>query len=202
MSTWTQIQGTFNSDIPSSTKDFLCHQKTKRQKLKCELIFLQRWFKFLSQTVKSYFLSSIDFFVTIMALLICSNETNITMFHDPNLRNEGTNLQEMEKMKAKIDPQTQHGSKRTSTHSWTNECVLGSEGRSSPFVERRWPLFSHHGPGTVDGTLVLARWRVHVSSFHHIDWGSDHRGDEAGAERRHKVARKSVCGKKDCDQNN
>lgn len=40
------------------------------------------------------FPSSYRFFVTIIALLICSNVTNITTFHDPSLRNEGTNLQE------------------------------------------------------------------------------------------------------------
>ena len=37
---------------------------------------------------------SIFFLVAIMALLICSNDTNITTFHDPSRRNEGTNLQE------------------------------------------------------------------------------------------------------------
>lgn len=42
---------------------------------------------------ESQLTTSILCFVTIMALLICSKETNITMFHDPNLRNEGTNLQ-------------------------------------------------------------------------------------------------------------
>ena len=42
---------------------------------------------------ESQFPSSYRFFVTIIALLICSNVTNITTFHDPSLRNEGTNLQ-------------------------------------------------------------------------------------------------------------
>lgn len=43
--------------------------------------------------------ASMFFLVTIMALLICSNETNITTFHDPNLRNDGTNLWRREKKK-------------------------------------------------------------------------------------------------------
>lgn len=63
------------------------------------------WFRYYSQTLteESQLTTSILCFVTIMALLICSKETNITMFHDPNLRNEGTNLQngkgKSEKMK-------------------------------------------------------------------------------------------------------
>lgn len=65
--------------------------------------------------------------------------------------------------------------------------------RSSPFVERRGPLFGQHGPGTVDGTLVLARWWVHVPGLDHVDGRGDHRGDEAGAERRDKVAGQVVC---------
>lgn len=72
-------------------------------------------------------------------------------------------------------------------------CVC-AERRSSPFVESRRPLFSRHDPGTVDSTLVLARWGVHVSSFYHIYWGSDHCGDKAGTKRRYKVAGQIVCG--------
>lgn len=96
---------------------------------------------------KSQFGASIFFFVTIMALLICSNETNITTFHDPNLRNEGTNLQETKRRGLLVTDES--GSTNVST---TNE------GKASPFVESRWPLFGHHGPGAVDSTLVLA-WR-------------------------------------------
>lgn len=48
------------------------------------------WIKHLKP--ESQFLASMLFLVAIMALLICSNETNITTFHEPSLRNEGTNL--------------------------------------------------------------------------------------------------------------
>lgn len=141
-----------------------------------------------------------------MALLICSNETNMTTFHDPNLRNEGTNLQEkqrkeicseewkLKQIHKRSFAWTVLSNNLKHKYSWTNECVLGS--KSSPFVESRRPLFSQHGPGTVDCTLVLAWWWVHVSRFHHIYWGGDHRGNKAGAERRYKVARQIVCGEK------
>lgn len=156
--------------------------------------------KSFSQTLKweSQFLASIFFFVTIMALLICSNETNITTFHDPNLRNEGTNLREKNKDKKSGEemqhcwiafierPQVQRIPKQTS--------VLRSKRKGSPLVERRQSLFGQHGPGTVDGALVLAWWWVHVSSFHHIYWGSDHCGHKAGAKCRYKVTRQIVCG--------
>lgn len=45
-----------------------------------------------SEGEESQFTTSILCLETIMARLICSNETNITTFHDPNLRNDGTNL--------------------------------------------------------------------------------------------------------------
>lgn len=63
-----------------------------------------------------------------------------------------------------------------------------------PFVKSCRSLFGHHGPCTVEGTPVLSRRRVHVSRFHHIYWGSNHRGNEASTERGHKVARQVVCG--------
>lgn len=145
------------------------------------------------------FVASILFLVTIMALLICSNETNITMFHEPNLRNEGTNLQET---KFVVKSQSCNGSTNVGKHfyqmtssandSWTNESVLGSERKRSPFVESCGPLFGQHGPGAVDSALVLAWWWVHVSSFHHIHRGGDHCGNKAGTERRNKVARQIV----------
>lgn len=37
--------------------------------------------------------ASIFFLEAIMALFNCSNDTNMTMFHDPSLRKEGTNLE-------------------------------------------------------------------------------------------------------------
>lgn len=68
-----------------------------------------------------------------------------------------------------------------------------SERHSLPLVESRWPLFSHHGPGTVDGAVVLAwRW-VHVPGLHHVDRRGDDGGDEAGTERWHEVTRQVVC---------
>lgn len=72
--------------------------------------------------------------------------------------------------------------------------VLRSKTMGSPFVEGRRPFFSHHGPGAVDGALVLTWWWVHVSCFHHIYWGSNDGGDEAGAKCRYKVTRQIVCG--------
>ena len=62
-----------------------------------------------------------------------------------------------------------------------------------PFVEGGRSFLGHHGPGAVDGTLVLTRRGVHVPGLHHVHRGRDHRGDEAGAKGRHKVARKVVC---------
>lgn len=72
--------------------------------------------------------------------------------------------------------------------------MLARGRRRSPFVERSGPLLGQHGPGTVDGTLVLARWRVHVPGLDHVHGRGDHRGDEAGAERRDEVAGQVVCG--------
>lgn len=83
-------------------------------------------------------------------------------------------------------PQVQRIPKQTS--------VLRSKRKGSPLVERRQSLFGQHGPGTVDSALVLAWWWVHVSSFHHIYWGSDHCGHKAGAKCRYKVTRQIVCG--------
>lgn len=142
-------------------------------------------FSFHSETVlqESQFVASLLFFVTIMALLICSNETNITTFHDPSLRNEGTNLQcDNRSVLWWMSPDQ------------STKFMLGSQNKHLPFVESRRPLFSQHGPGTVNSTLILAWWWVHVSSFYHIHWGGNHRGNKASAKRRYKVARQVVCG--------
>lgn len=116
------------------------------------------WFKSSDQTLKreSQFLSSILFLVTIMALLICSNETNITTFHDPSLRNEGTNLHKREGKEKKMIINI-YLIKRARELAKPNCVSWGSGRRCSPFVERRGPLFGQHGPGTVDSALVLAR---------------------------------------------
>lgn len=181
------------------TKEFLlCQNRTKKKKLwhvlHLGLFFspqINHWFKSSDQTLKreSQFLSSILFLVTIMALLICSNETNITIFHDPSLRNEGTNLQKREGKEKKTIIISIYLIKQAQEFSKPNCVSWGSERRSSPFVERRGPLFGQHGPGTVDSALVLAwRW-VHVPGFDYVYWGSDHRGNEAGAKCRNKVTR-------------
>lgn len=39
-----------------------------------------------------YVVASTLFLETIISLLSCSNDTNITTFHEPSLRKEGTNL--------------------------------------------------------------------------------------------------------------
>lgn len=119
-----------------------------------------------------------------MALLICSNETNITTFQEPSLRNEGTNLR-------------REGRKATGNQHYVildNQTERRGGGRSSPFVEGSGPFFGQHGPGAVDGALVLARWGVHVPGLDHVHGRGDDRGDEAGAERRNKVAGQVVCG--------
>lgn len=140
----------------------------------------------LALALGAQFVASIFFFVTIMALLICSNETNITTFHDPNLRNEGTNLQNKKEKEAQF-------CKIRKLHFVK---LLGVIEESSPFVEGSRSLFGQHGPGTVNGTPVLARWGVHVPCFYYIYWRSDHSCNEARAKRRHEVTRQVVCGKR------
>lgn len=106
--------------------------------------------------------ASMFFLVTIMALLICSNETNITTFHDPNLRNDGTNLWRRKKKKVRIrwNFKSKHGAPVRETqltpcrkplaplwsswsrHSWWRCCTglaVSSCTWSSPRrPERRW----------------------------------------------------------------
>lgn len=45
-----------------------------------------------------------------------------------------------------------------------------------------------HGEGTVYGTSVLARGRVHVSCLHYVNWGGHHGGTEASPKCRGEVA--------------
>lgn len=99
----------------------------------------------------------------------------MTTFHDPSLRNEGTNLQ---KTKIRVRHLCGGTSLKLALSTYLyltlwialnyiyflnkQVCWGGGEGEvdteSLPFVESCWPLLCHHGPSAVDGTLVLAWW--------------------------------------------
>lgn len=77
---------------------FILKRKEEKNRKSCEELclscFALQWSLFTGSSPLVQLLASILFLVTIMALLICSKETNITTFHEPSLRNEGTNLRD------------------------------------------------------------------------------------------------------------
>lgn len=75
--------------------------------------------------------------------------------------------------------------------------LLKAVSGSVPLVEGCGTFFKQHGHGTVQGTAVLARHRVHVARLHHIHRGGHQGGAEAGGEGSSEVAGHVVCREQD-----
>lgn len=196
-STWSQIQGSW-SNTPFSTKDCLCYHRTR----KLLNTFCSRFFYWCSNPVVFETGISVWNLYPLLGdhhgsldLLEWDKHHNIPWSQPQKWGYESTKKNNERSQRFVVQKSKDFVSFKVN---WPQVQIFimcdGIKKKSLPFVESCWPLFSQHSPGTVDSTLVLARWWVHVPGFHYIHWGSDHCGNKAGTKRRHKVARQIVCG--------